>query len=71
MSLTLIVDNNNYIFFGRSMQITKDKNLLLKPYHKQILNYGIQIHHRDENAKLNLLQEGIRLLTTDFNIQII
>ena len=41
MALTLKVDNGEFIFSGRSMQITKDKNALLKDYNKQIYNYGI------------------------------
>ena len=39
--LTLEVKNNNFIFHGRSMQITKDKNTLLAPYNKMVFNYGV------------------------------
>ena len=39
MALTLKVDNGEFIFSGRSIQITKDKNNLLKDYNKQIYNY--------------------------------
>ena len=39
--LTLEIDNDNYIFHGRSMQITKEKNKLLAPYNKMVFNYGI------------------------------
>ena len=39
--LTLEVDNDNYIFHGRSMQITKEKNKLLASYNKMVFNYGI------------------------------
>lgn len=40
--LTLeVTDNNEYIFHGRSFQITKDKNVLLAPYNKMVFNYGI------------------------------
>lgn len=59
MSLTLTVDNNNYIFSGRSMQITKDKNLLLKPYHKQIHNYGIQLKLLPTEEQSNCLNQQI------------
>ena len=59
MSLTLTVDNNNYIFSGRSMQITKDKNLLLKPYHKHIHNYGIQLKLLPTEEQSNCLNQQI------------
>ena len=39
--LTLDVKNDDFIFHGRSMQITQDKNKLLAPYNKTILNYGV------------------------------
>ena len=35
MALTLKVDNGEFIFSGRSMQITKDKNALLKDYNNK------------------------------------
>ena len=39
--LTLEVKNGKYIFHGRSQQITKDKNALLAPFGKMVLNYGV------------------------------
>lgn len=42
--LKLIIDeNNNFSFEGTSFQITKNKNKLLKPYGKQLLNFGKKI----------------------------
>lgn len=39
--LTLeINEQNEFVFHGRSMQITKDKNKLLEPYGKMVWNYG-------------------------------
>ena len=39
--LTLEVNNNEFIFHGRSIKITEDKNKLLEPYGKIIFNYGV------------------------------
>lgn len=36
-----VTENNEYIFHGRSFQITKDKNALLAPYGKMVFNYGV------------------------------
>ena len=38
--LTLEVNNGEFIFHGRSMQITKEKNALLAPYGKILFSYG-------------------------------
>jgi putative transposase len=42
--LTLEVKNDQYIFHGRSQQITKDKNALLAPFGKMVLNYGVVLN---------------------------
>ena len=39
--LTLEVNNNEFIFHGRSIKITEDKNKLLELYGKIIFNYGV------------------------------
>ena len=43
MALTLTVKNDEFVFHGRSMNRTRDKNTLLKPYNKQICNYGLKL----------------------------
>ena len=43
MSLELLVENGNYKFKGTSHNITKEKNTLLKPFHKQVYNFGCKL----------------------------
>ena len=41
--VSLKVENDNYIFTGRSLNSTNEKNKLFEPYDKQILPDGFQI----------------------------
>ena len=59
-----INEQNEFIFHGRSCQITNDKNKLLEPYGKMVWNYGtvfalrpteeqtIQINQQIGNARV-------------------
>jgi putative transposase len=77
--LNLEIINNEFVFHGRSMQITKDKNTLLEPHGKMVSNCGIilQLLPTDEQAtnlnqqignarfvRNNYLTERINLYTT-------
>lgn len=69
MALTLKVDNGEFIFSGRSMQITKDKNALLKDYNKQIYNYGIvlcMLPSGEEIIKINQQIGNARVVRNDY-----
>lgn len=56
--LTLEVKNDTFIFHGRSMQITKEKNKLLAPYNKILLNYGVILQLLPtEEQKLNSINK--------------
>lgn len=56
--LTLEIINNKYIFHGRSFTITKDKNTLLEPYGKMLLNYGIILSLlQNEKQTININQQ--------------
>ena len=56
MSLELLVENGNYKFKGTSHNITKEKNALLKPFHKQVYNFGCKLclqPTKDQEEQLN------------------
>ena len=56
MSLELLVEDGNYKFKGTSYNITKEKNALLKPYHKQVYNFGCKLclqPTKDQEEQLN------------------
>ena len=45
MSIIAIQNNDgSYSFKGRSLNITKEKNIALEPFHKQVWNYGLVLH---------------------------
>ena len=47
------------------------KRVLLNDEHKYLNCYREFYHDRDENAKFNLIKEGINILTNDLKIPII
>ena len=54
--MPLTLNTKDFTFSGRSLSITKDKNKLLEPYHKQIWNYGIKLMllpTNEEKEKIN------------------
>ena len=56
MSLELLVEDGNYKFKGTSHNITKEKNALLKPFHKQVYNFGCKLclqPTKDQEEQLN------------------
>ena len=56
MSLELLVEDGNYKFKGTSYNITKEKNALLKPFHKQVYNFGCKLclqPTKDQEEQLN------------------
>ena len=56
MSLELLVEDGNYKFKGTSHNITKEKNTLLKPFHKQVYNFGCKLclqPTKDQEEQLN------------------
>ena len=59
MSLELNIINNEFVFSGRSIHITKDKNALLKPYHKQLLNYGLKLQLLPNEKQIEMLNQQI------------
>ena len=67
--LTLKIQNGEYVFNGRSMQITKDKNALLAPYDKMIMNYGVVLSILpEENKKSDIHQQigNARVVHNDY-----
>ena len=67
--LTLEVKNDQFIFHGRSMQITKDKNALLAPFGKMVLNYGVVsslIPTDDQISKISQQIGNARFVRNDY-----
>ena len=67
--LTLEVKNNEFIFHGRSMQITKDKNTLLAPFGKMVFNYGVILKLlpiEDQVFKMNQQIGNARFVRNDY-----
>ena len=57
--LSLEVKDDEYIFSGRSMQITKDKNALLEPHGKVMKNYGVVLSLLPEEKQKSHINQQI------------
>jgi putative transposase len=61
MGLKLVISKNQnnedeYSFSGKSFNITKNKNALLKPYNKQVYNYGFRLQllpNKEQTSNFN------------------
>lgn len=69
MALELKIKDGEFIFNGRSMQITKDKNKLLKPHGKQLYNYGIVLElnpSEEQKTRINQIVGCARFVHNRF-----
>ena len=54
-----ITNNNEFLFHGRSMNITRDKNNLLAPFSKMVSNYGVVLSLVPAEEQVSLLNQQI------------
>lgn len=69
MPLSLTVKEDKYCFSGRSFNITKDKNELLKPYQKQLLNYGVVLRlspTKEQQGEINCQIGNARFVRNNY-----
>ena len=54
-----VTNNNEFLFHGRSINITRDKNQLLAPFGKMISNYGVVLSLVPTEEQVSLLNQQI------------